>query len=266
MMALKPTPSGFARVSYARELLGDLEGARDAMRASVDSAGKPEPTAWALVHLGNLYSGDEALPYYRAALARMPGYAPALGALADAAAARGELVRAERLYRRALARVADPGLSAGLSRVLAAQGRTDEARRWFGRAHELERVFARYGGRNQIETAELDLNHDRSLRDALVRAREGARLRPGVEGTHVLAWALYKNGRCGEAERVSDRALRLGPNDVDALLHRVLIERCLEKGGERYLARARVLDPRATLPSAFRLGPRIAAWPERSTS
>ena len=91
---------------------------------------------------------------------------------------------------------------------------------------------------------------------------------PYIEGTHVLAWALYKNGRCGEAERVSERALALGPNDVDALLHRVLIERCLGRpfAASSFLSRARGLDPTAPLPSAFRLLPRIAAWPGRSNS
>jgi tetratricopeptide (TPR) repeat protein len=259
MMSLKPTPSGYARVSYARELHGDRAGAIEAMRMSVDAAGRPEPMAWALTHLGNLHAGSGRLArgehLYRTALARVPGYAPALVGLAGVAQRRGENARAERLLRRALARAADPGASATLGDVLAAQGGRQEAEHWYGRALALETEFARYGGRNQVETALFDLDHDRNLADALERARVGLRFRPGVEGVHTYAWALYKNGRCAEAVPYSDRALVLAPTDTGALFHRSLIERCLgnSAAAERYASRVRSLDPTFLAPSAFRL-------------
>jgi tetratricopeptide (TPR) repeat protein len=259
MMSLKPTPSGYARVSYARELHGDRAGAIEAMRMSADAAGRPEPMAWALTHLGNLHTGSGGLArgerLYRTALARVPGYAPALVGLADAAQRRGENARAERLLRRALGRAADPGAAATLGDVLAAQGRPQEAARWYERALALEQEFARYGGRNEIETALFDLDHDRNLTDALERARTGLRLRPGVEGLHTYAWALYKNGRCGEAVPYSNRALALAPTDTGALYHRSLIERCLGNGdaSAQYATRVRSLDPTFLPPSAFRV-------------
>lgn len=258
MMSLKPTPSGYARVSYARELFGDREGAIEAMRMSADAAGFPDPAAWALTHLGNLHAASgrlqRAVRLYRAALARVPEYAPALVGLADVEHRRGERVRAERLLRRALARISDPGASATLGDVLAAQGRRQEAEHWYARARALETEFARFGGRNQIETALFDLDHDRDLAGALERARVGLRFRPGVEGLHTYAWALYKNGRCGEAIRYSDRALALAPTDTGALFHRSLIERCLgnSAAAARYASRVRSLDPTFLAPSAFR--------------
>ena len=85
----------------------------------------------------------------------------------------------------------------GLADALAQLGRAAASERYLRHAHELETQFARFGGRNEVETALLDLDHDRNLRRALRRAW-GARLRPSVEGEHVLAWALYKNGRCAE--------------------------------------------------------------------
>lgn len=259
MMSLKPTPSGYARVSYARELLGDHDGAIEAMQMSAQAAGHSEPAAWALTHLGNLHVGTSelarAVEQYRAALARVPRYAPALVGLADVARRQGAHVRAERLLRRALARVDDPGAAATLGDVLVAQGRRQQAERWYARALALEAEFARFGGRNQVETALFDLDHDRNLVDALERARTGLRFRPGVEGLHTYAWALYKNGRCAEAVRYSDRALALAPTDTGALSHRSLIERCLGDGeaAARYAARVRSLDPTFPAPSAFRL-------------
>jgi tetratricopeptide (TPR) repeat protein len=259
MMSLKPTASGYARVSYARELAGDRDGAIEVMRMSVDAAGLPEPTAWALTQLGNLHVASGRLPrgvhQYRAALARVPAYAPALVGLADVAHRRGEVTRAERLLRRALARVADPGAAATLGDVVAAQGRRQEAERWYRRALALESEFARFGGRNQVETALLDLDHDRNLGDALDRARAGLRFRTGVEGLHTYAWALYKNGRCAAAVPYSNRALALAPTDTGALFHRSRIEKCLgnSAAAARYASRVRSLDPTFLAPSAFRL-------------
>lgn len=259
MMSLKPTPSGYARISYARELLGDRDGAIEAMQMSADAAGHSEPSAWALTHVGNLYVGTGGLARgvqrYHAALARVPAYAPALVGLADVAQRRGEGARAERLLRRALARVDDPGASATLGDVLAEQGRMGEANDWYQRALALETKFARHGGRNQIETALFDLDHDRNLDDALERARIGLRFRRGVEGLHTYAWALYKNGRCEEAVPFSNRALALAPTDTGALYHRSLIEKCLGNGeaSARYAGRVRSLDPTFLAPSAFRV-------------
>jgi tetratricopeptide (TPR) repeat protein len=259
MMSLKPTPSGYARVSYARELLGERDGAIEAMELSAGAAGHSEPAAWALTHLGNLHVGSGGLAlgarHYRAALARVPGYAPALVGLGDVAQRQGDGPRAERLLRRALKRVDDPGASATLGDVLAEQGRSKEAERWYARALALETEFARFGGRNQIETALFDLDHDRNLADALERARIGLRSRPGVEGLHTYAWALYKNGRCGEAVPYSNRALALAATDTGALYHRSLIERCLGNGdaSAQFAARVRSLDPTFLPPSAFRI-------------
>ena len=262
MAALKPTAVAYARISYARELLGNTVGAIEAMELAADAAsGAREPAAWALVHLGNLYLGTGRLAradgFFGAALARLPEYAPALGGRAAVAAARGRLVRAAALYRRALAANPLPEFAVGLGGVLARLGRTHDAARAYARAEELEERFAANGGRNHLETALLDLDLDRNFRSALARAREGRRLRPSVEGEHVLAWALYKNGRCREAKSHSQLALSLGTKDVGALYHRSLIERCLGNVAEsaRFLRRVKTIDPYflAAAPSAKRV-------------
>jgi tetratricopeptide (TPR) repeat protein len=269
MALLKPGPTAYARVSYGRELLGDTDGAIEAMRLSAEAAAAGEPRAWALAHVANLYLATGRLKtaerLFRDTLRIVPGYAPALGGLARIANADGQLALAERRYRAALRGTPAPEYATSLAGVLLRLGRRDEANALLARARAIEQRFARYGGRSQLETALLDLDHDRNLRDALRRARIGARLRPSVEGEHVLAWALYKNGRCLEAQRHSRRALRLGTKDVGALYHRALIERCLghPDAARRFLLRMRRIDPyfEATAPSPYRLRPTIAAWP-----
>ena len=137
--------------------------------------------------------------------------------------------------------------------LLAELGREAEAERAWKRADELERLFAANGGRNLLETAEFDLNHDRNFRSALDRARRGRAERPSVEGDHVLAWALYKNDRCAEARVVSLRSLRLGTLDVDGLYHHSLIERCLgnSSAAARYRPASQAARPAVPRRAAF---------------
>jgi tetratricopeptide (TPR) repeat protein len=232
MMTIKPTASGYARISYARQLMGRTGPAIEAMRRAVTAASAtPEPAAWAHVHLGNLFAEQGRLSAadheYRHALAYVPVYGPALAGLARSESWRGRDAKAVRLWRKALGAQAIPEHAAGLGDALWRLGREEEADQAYAAAEALETAFAANGGHNQLETALFDLDHGQHLTDALVRARAGWRLRPSVEGEHILAWALFKNRSCREARVHSVRALRLGTKDWGAMLHRSLIESCL---------------------------------------
>ena len=94
MVSLKPSVSSYARVSYARELLGDFPGATQAMQLAVDAAaGEVDALAWSHTQLGKLFWShgrvDAAAREYRAALRVRPGHVHALGALAFVQSARG---------------------------------------------------------------------------------------------------------------------------------------------------------------------------------
>jgi tetratricopeptide (TPR) repeat protein len=250
MARLKPTASAYSRVSYARELLGDLDGAIEAMELAIDaSIGVAEPSAWSRTLLAQLLMSQrrvaEAHVRFREALAFVPGYPAALAGLAKIASREGGLERAAALYRQAAAGAPAPEFAASLGDTFHNLGRLAEAERAWQRAERLERLFAANGGRNLLETAEFDLNHDRNVRSALDRARRGRLERPSVEGDHVLAWALYKNDRCAEARVASLRSLRLGTLDVDGLYHHSLIEACLgnTKAAAAYRDEVRGLDP-----------------------
>lgn len=253
MAAIKPTSAAYARVSYARELLGRTDAAIAAMELAVAAAdAAAEPAAWARVQLGNLYAESGRLARarreYDGALARLPGYAPALAGRARLQLWQGRGFEAARLYERALEGQAVPDYAVGLGDAYASLGRKRQAEEAYDRAAELERAFAEHGGRNDLETALFDLDHGRDLVGALSRARAGRNLRPSVEGEHVLAWALFKNGLCREAREHSVRALRLGTKDWGAMLHRSLIESCL--GND---AAAREWQERAVRVNAYAL-------------
>jgi len=232
MAELKPTVASYARVAYARELLGRTAGAIAAMELAVGAAaGTEEPAAWALVELGNLYYNSGRLrPAERAyseALARFSGYHHARAALARVEAARGRVDEAVVLYRDALEAVPLPEYAARLGETLAVAGRNAEATEAYELVDAMQRLFEANGARTDLETALVDLDQNVDVADALARVRAAYAERRSIEADDVLAWALYRNGRCVDALRHSERALRLETRDALKLFHRGMIERCL---------------------------------------
>ena len=254
MAALKPALASYARVSYARELLGRPRAAIAAMKLAVQAgAGTGEPSAWALVQLGNLYFDTGRLlsaeRSYREALVQFPGYVHAQAARGKVAAARGHYEDGARFYRSAVARLPLPQYEASLGDVLRLAGRPADAERAYAVVDATQRLLRANGVRTELETALFDLDHGRDAADALARARDAYRERKSIEGDDVLAWALYKNGRCSEALAHSKRALRLGTLDALKIFHRGMIELCLGRNavGRASLARALELNPHFSL-------------------
>jgi tetratricopeptide (TPR) repeat protein len=250
MAALKPNLASYTRVSYARELIGDPKGAIAAMRLAVEAGtGTVEPQAWALVQLGNVYFDngrlEPAARSYGQALAVFPGYVHAEAALGRVAAARGKYGAAIARYRQAVQRLPLPQYEGALGDVLRAAGRDAEAQEAYGAVHAIQRVLAANGVRTELETALFDLDHHFDLRDALARARLAYRERKSIEAEDVLAWGLYRNGRCAEARAHSRSALRLGTRDALKLFHRGMIERCLgrEDAARAFFRRALDVNP-----------------------
>jgi len=250
MAQLRPSLAAYARVSYARELLGRPQDAIAAMRLAVEAAAnQPEATAWARVQLGKLYwsTGQlgPAAREYRSALAAFPGYAYAFDALAQVEAARGHTRRAIGLETRAVDAIPLPQFVGLLGDLYGAHGQRAQARRQYALIGVIQRLLVANGVRTDLETALFDVDHGIRLRHAVALARAARADRPSIDGDDVLAWALARNRRCGEAAAYSRRALRLGTQDALKLFHRGMIERCLgnRPAGDAFLRRALTLNP-----------------------
>jgi tetratricopeptide (TPR) repeat protein len=250
----KPGLAAYARISYARELLGDTTGAIAAMRMAVDAAtAEAEPSAWTRWQLGKLYWSTgrtiAAEEQYRAALAIFPGYVYALDALAQAEAARGNLSGAIDLEQRASNDVPLPQFVGALVDLYRLSGRPKAADRQYGLIAVIDRLLLANGVRTDLETALLRVDHGIQLRKTLALARLAQRERPSIEGDDVLAWALARNGECTEALHYSRLALRLGTQDALKFFHRGMIERCLgdRAAAHTWFARALSLNPSFSL-------------------
>jgi len=124
-------------------------------------------------------------------------------------------------------------------------GRLVLARRQYQLVGVIQRLLVANGVKTDLETALFDVDHGIGVRHALVLARRAEANRPSIDGDDVLAWALARNGRCGEALRWSRQALRLGTHDALKLFHRGMIERCLGQDAKArsYLHGALALNP-----------------------
>jgi tetratricopeptide (TPR) repeat protein len=250
MARLKPSLASYARVSYARELLGRQAGAEQAMRMALDAAiGQPEPEAWTRVQLGKLFWSRGDLPaaaaQYRGALLVFPGYVYGLDALAQVEGARGNVRRAIALEQRAVDTTPLPQFVAFLGDLYAANGNRALAQRQYGLIGAIERLLRANGVQTDLETALFDVDHGVRLGGALRLARLAHAERPSIDGDDVLAWALARNGRCGEAQGWSTRSLRLGTQDALKFFHRGWIERCLgnRAGARTWFGRALARNP-----------------------
>jgi tetratricopeptide (TPR) repeat protein len=248
MARLKPGVSSYARVAYARELLGNDDGAHAALLLARDAAAdEREPLAWTEWQLGKLELARGHLgaadSYIRESLRTFPGYVYALDALAQVELAHGRLARATSLERRAVETIPLPQFVGLYADLLHAGGHLRAARIQYATEDGIRRLLIANGVRTDLETALFDVDHGIRLRASLALARKAQRERPSIDGDDVLAWALARNGRCGEALHYSRLALRLGTEDSAKLFHRAEIERCLGGDPRPFARRALLLNP-----------------------
>src|SRR5437660_8058745 len=176
MARLRPSLAAYARVSYARELLGNWRGAVSAMRLALDAAvDQPEATAWTRVQLGKLYWSRGRLSAAeredRAALLAYPGYVYALDALAQVEAARGRWARAIALERQAVATIPLPQFVTTLGDLERVTGHERLARRQYALIGVIQRLFVANGVETDLETALFDVDHGVGRSRVLALAR-----------------------------------------------------------------------------------------------
>lgn len=229
MVDLKPGLPAYSRISYLRELHGDIEGATEAMRLAVSAAGsQPGEAAGVRVLLGQLELARgrtaEGERLFRSVLAAEPANAKALDGLADVEMAKGRPRAALARWRKLSARVPSPHYAADVVELSLAFGQRDEARRAIRRVHELDRRLVAAGANIDTESAVFEADHGSPAR-ALAMARRAYAEAPAIQRADALGWALTRAGRPAEALRYAREAMRLGTGEPMFLLHAAIAAR-----------------------------------------
>jgi tetratricopeptide (TPR) repeat protein len=228
MMALRPSAAAYARVSYAKEISGDLDGALRLMQMALEatSAHDPESQAWHHVQIGDLHlhrgSTGQAEREYRHADHVYPGYPLAIAGIARVQALRGDHRGALALYEQLMAESPLPALAARIGELHERLGNASEAERHYALAEH----GWRYDTPEPAELVRFLATHDRRVDEALAIAEREAATRRDIQTMDALAWAAFKADRLELAVRASREAVRTGTRDAIILEHaRAIAER-----------------------------------------
>lgn len=229
MVDLRPDLSSYSRVSYARELHGDVPGAIKAMEQAIE-AGSPaaENTAWCRVQLGNLFFNsnqlDKAEKAYNDALRSYPDYLHAQAGLAQVRWAQGRTDDAINLYKQSVASVPLPQYLTALGDLYAVKGDAAAAKEQYDLVLYIYQVFEAGGVNVDQEKAAFFADRDMQLEEAATMAQRAAQDRPEVNTQDTLAWALYKVGRYDEALQAEKEAMRLNTQNPLFFYHLGMIQ------------------------------------------
>jgi tetratricopeptide (TPR) repeat protein len=260
MVDLRPDLTSYSRISYARELRGQVDAAIKAMEQAVRAGGAvPENTEYVRVLLGNLHlnKGDLAAAerIYGESLAALPGFVYALAGLASVRAAQDRLDEAEKLAQQAVDAIPLPQFVIALAEIQEAAGRTREAETNYALVRQIQALFAENGVKTDLELALFEANHGTDPAAAVELARAAYADQPNIKAADALAWALYGAGSYDEAERYATEALRLGTRDASMYFHAGMIAKAR---GDTETARTRLAEAMAIHPGFSPLASRVA--------
>ena len=225
MAALKPNAAAYARVSYARELQGDLDHALRymTMAAEATSPQDAESIAWHYSQIGHLETergrlADAERTYLHAEYA-FPRHPLAIDGLARLAARRGDAAGALALIEPRLAESPTPSDMALAGDIHLALGHNDQAERLF----RLAEAAWESDTPEPARLAKFLADHGRRVDDAVRIAESSAQERHDIFTMDALAWSYFKAGRVVDARRAMHEALRTGSRDTDIRRHAAAI-------------------------------------------
>jgi tetratricopeptide (TPR) repeat protein len=251
MAALRPDLKSYSRVSYLREIYGDMPGAIDAM-AQAAAAGFPglEQTAWTRVTLGHLYekAGDlkQADKHYRRALAEYPDYAFALAGLGRLAALNHQPRESLRFFTAAARILPEFSFQEELVRLYQQQGQHKRAAQTMNEMLAGMEEDQEAGHVVDLELAKIYLELAHDPQKAYQYARREYKRRPlNIDVCRTLAHIYYEKRDYAAAAAYMHQASRTNSQDPTLLCLNGLIQYKLghQALGEHLIQKSLAINP-----------------------
>ncbi len=235
MVSVRPDIRSYSRVSYLREIYGDIPGAKQAIKLAM-AAGYPglEQTVWTSCVLGHLHEStgslDSAEYVYKVALQERPEYAFAIAGLGRIAKAKGDYKEAIMLFEKAKTNIIEYSFSDELTDLYRLNNEMEKAEKNAQEVIEMlgpgedvegENGHGHYADK-ELAYAYLKINDvDNALKHALL---EYERRPDNIDVSETLAWVKYKKGDFVEANKLINTALKTNSKNPILLAHAGLIK------------------------------------------
>ncbi|MBA3758365.1 tetratricopeptide repeat protein [Candidatus Saccharibacteria bacterium] len=264
MVDRRPNLSSYNRVAYIRELYGDIEGAKAALRSAISAGSSyPENVAFSQVELGKLYARtdlNQAEQIFNQALSTYKDFPPALEGLGRVAFARNDYRKALQHFQQAFDDLPLAQYSTALGDTYSAMGDEAKADQQYYLAQLAFDQSSANGVNNDYElSTHLSARGEDTVK-ALDLAKKSLSARPNIFSSDAMAWALYHSNNYPEAQVHINEALKTGLKVPIVYFHAGMIANKLgqKEQARQYLKTAFELD-NYLLESHFSLLDREAA-------
>ena len=223
MISIRPDLRSYARVSYLREIHGDVEGAKEAMQMAVES-GFPsyEQTAWTQLTLGELYETygktEEAIQVYNNILTIRENYPFAIAAKANVLMKKGKLEEAEILLQKGIAIIPEVGFYEQLAHIYKKQNRNEEFDEIIPEIFAMLKDDVDHGHNMNLEYAtiysELLEDQDKALEYVMKEYQK----RPlNIDVNRMLAMIYFEKNNVSQSAKFAKAAERTGSKHPDLI-------------------------------------------------
>jgi len=230
MVEIRPDLRSYSRISYLREINGDIKGAIEAMDMAV-KAGFPgyESTAWARFTLGRIYetygNPDYAEMQYQIALMERPDYPFALEGLAGIEMKKGNMKKAEELLIKAAGIIPEISFHTGLARLYQKMGRNVEAQSEIATILRMMEEDETSGHKVGLEKARIYLELVGDPDKALLLALREYKVRPkNIDVNLVIGKALIAKGKYKEAGKYLVAASSTKSKNPELMMNKGIVE------------------------------------------
>jgi tetratricopeptide (TPR) repeat protein len=250
---LNITPPLLARLANLAELKGDSDQALQLIRRAAGdtlrSNGTKENAAWYLLRVGDIYFNrgeiKDAGKFYEASLRIFDDYYLAYAALGRVVAAQGKYEEAIEYYQQAVNIVPQPEFLAALGDLYTVTSQPGQVKIQYDTVEYIGKLAALDKQVYNRQLANFYSDHGLKVDEALHLALAELRVRKDIYGYDTAAWAYYKNGKFTEAQNMMNHAMALDTRDARLYYHAGLIANALhdDQQARRYLEQALAINP-----------------------